>query len=71
MSEMTSEELEQKILKHLESGKVKVRAVSKSISADKKLVYQAIAKLAKEDKIEYLYLDTSYLQLKGSRGNKL
>jgi len=65
LSEMSSDEIEQKILKHLESGKVKVRAVSKSIDADKKLVDRAIAKLAKEDRIEYLYLDTSYVQLKG------
>jgi len=65
MSEITSDEIEQKVLKHLEAGKMKVRAVSKSINADKKLVYKAIAKLAKEDRIEYLYLDTSYVQLKG------
>lgn len=68
---MTSDEIEQKVLKHLEAGKMKVRAVSASINADKKLVYKAIAKLAEEDRIEYLYLDTSYVQLKGSGGNKL
>ena len=65
LSEMTDEELEQKILKLLEAGKMKVRTVSRSFDANKKLVDEAIAKLAKEDRIEYLYLDTSYVQLKG------
>ena len=61
-----SEELEQKILKHLSTvSMIKARAVHKAINEDKKLVDQAVGKLAKEDKIEYLYLDTSYVKLKG------
>ena len=66
MSEMTSDELEQKILKYLDTvTKVKARTVHTAIAEDKKLVDQAIGKLAREDKIEYLYLDTSYVKLKG------
>jgi len=65
LADTVSDELEQKILKYLETvSMVKVRAVHKSINEDKKLVDQAIGKLAKEDKIEYLYLDTSYVKLK-------
>ena len=66
MSEIASEELEQKILKYLDTiTKVKARAVHTAIGEDKKLVDQAIGNLAKKDKIEYLYLETSYVKLKG------
>ena len=66
MSEMVSDELEQKVLKYLETvSKVKVRAVHTAIGEDKKAVDQVIGKLAKEDKVEYLYLETSYVKLKG------
>ena len=66
LSETTSDELEQKILKYLGTvTKVKARAVHTAIGEDKKPVDGAIGKLAKEDRIEYLYLDTSYVQLKG------
>ena len=66
LTETAGDELEQKILKYLGTvSMVKVRAVHKSISEDKKLVDQAIGKLAREDKVEYLYLETSYVKLKG------
>ena len=68
MSDLTSDELEQKILKYLGLDtvtKVKARAVHTAIGEDKKLVDQAIGNLAKQDKIEYLYLETSYVKLKG------
>ena len=66
MSPMTNEEIEQRVLKMLESGQMKCRTVAKSIEgAEKKVVDEVIAKLAKEDKIEYIYLDTSYVRLKG------
>jgi hypothetical protein len=65
MTELTTEEIEEKILKYLGGLKhVKVRAVFKAIGVEKKRVDQVIAKLAKEDKIEYIYLDTSYVKLK-------
>ena len=66
LGEMAGDELEQKILKYLGTvSMVKARSVHKAIGADKKLVDQAIGNLAKADKIEYLYLDTSYVKLKG------
>lgn len=66
LGETISDELEQKILKYLETvTKVKARAVHTVIGEDKKLVNKAIGNLAKADKIEYLYLETSYVKLKG------
>ena len=66
MSEIVSDELEQKILKYLDGvTRVKARGVHTAISEDKKLVDKALANLAKKDKVEYLYLETSYVKLKG------
>ena len=66
MSEEVSAELEQKILSYLETvTKVKARAVHSAIDEDKKLVDKAVGKLARDDKIEYLYLETSYVKLRG------
>ena len=66
MVEPTGDELEQKVLHYLGTvNKVKARAVAKSLNLEKRLVNNAIRKLAKEDKIEFLYLDTTYVKLKG------
>ena len=66
MSEMANDELEQKILKYLDTvTKVKARSVHTAISEDKKLVDKAIDNLANEGKVEYLYLETSYVKLAG------
>ena len=66
MSEMASDELEQKILKYLDTvTRVKARAVHTAIGEDKKLVDKAVDNLANEGKVEYLYLETSYVKLKG------
>jgi len=66
VSEITSDELKQKILKYLDTvTKVKVRAVHTAIGEDKKLVDKAVGKLASEGKVEYLYLETSYVKLAG------
>lgn len=66
LSELASDELEQKILNYLDTiTRVKVRSVHSAIGENKKLVDKAIGKLANEDKIEYLYLETSYIKLKG------
>lgn len=65
MTEITQEEIERKILSYLgRAGQVKVRSVFKALGIDKKLVDQAIVKLAKEDRVEYIYLDTSYVKIK-------
>jgi Mn-dependent DtxR family transcriptional regulator len=65
MTEEISEELKQKVLDYLGTvSKAKNRDVSRAIEVDKALVDKAISALAKEDKIEYLYLGTSYVTLK-------
>ena len=65
MEQMT-EELKQKILKYLGTvDKAKNRDVARAIAAEKNLVDKAISDLSKEGKIEYIYLGTSYIKLKG------
>ena len=65
MSDISSEELEQKILKYLSTvDMAKNRSVANAIKVDKSLVDKAISKLAKEDRLEYVYLGTSYVKLK-------
>jgi hypothetical protein len=65
MTEGVTEELKEKVLKYLGTvSKAKNRDVSRAIEVDKALVDKAISELAKEDKIQYLYLGTSYVQLK-------
>ena len=66
MAELTNEEVVQKVLHYLETaGRVKARAVSKAINIDKHLVDAVIRQLATDDKIEFFYLDTTYIRLKG------
>ncbi len=66
MSELSGEELEQKILKYLATVEMtKNKNVARAIGVEKSLVDKAIGKLAIEDKIEYLYLGTSFIKLKG------
>ncbi|MFC2013236.1 hypothetical protein ACFLUE_03000 [Chloroflexota bacterium] len=63
---MANDELEQKILKYLETvTKIKVRSVHSAISEDKKLVDKAMDNLANAGEVEYLYLETSYVKLAG------
>jgi Mn-dependent DtxR family transcriptional regulator len=65
MTEGVTEELKEKILKYLATtSKSKNRDVARAIEVEKPLVDKAIGELAKEDKIEYLYLETSYIRLK-------
>ncbi len=65
MTEEISEELKKKVLDYLGTvTKAKNRDVARAVEVDKTLVDKAIAALAKEDKIEYIYLGTSYIQLK-------
>jgi Mn-dependent DtxR family transcriptional regulator len=66
LNELGSEELEQRILKYLSTvDMAKNRNVASAIGVDKSLVDKAIGKLAKEDKVEYVYLGTSFVKLKG------
>jgi len=66
MTQPASDELEQKILKYLSTvNMAKNRNVAQAIGVEKPLVDKAISKLAKEDKLEYIYLGISYVKLKG------
>jgi len=61
-----SDELREKVLAYLgKVDKAKNREVATALGAVKKEVDQVINELAKEDKIEFLYLGTSYVKLKG------
>jgi len=65
MADEVTQELKDKILKYLSTtSKAKNRDVARAIEVEKPLVDKAIGELAKEDKIEYLYLETSYIKLK-------
>ncbi len=65
MADLSEEELEQKVLKYLSTvNKAKNRDVARAINIEKSLVDKAISKLAKEDKLEYIYLGTSFVKLK-------
>lgn len=65
MTEGVTEELKDKILKYLGTvSKAKNRDVARAIEIEKAIVDKGIAELAKEGKIEYIYLGTSYIQLK-------
>jgi hypothetical protein len=66
MVEPTGDELEQKVLHYLGTvDKIKARTVAKSLNLEKRQADSVLRKLAKEDKIEFLYLDTTYVKLKG------
>ena len=59
MTEGVTEELKDRILKYLGTvSKAKNRDVSRAIEVDKALVDKTISELAKEDRIEYIYLGT-------------
>lgn len=60
-----SEELRQRIVEYLATvSKAKNRDVARAVKEEKRLVDKAIAELSKEGKVEYIYLDTSYVKLK-------
>ncbi len=66
MSEGVTEELKQKVIDYLGTvTKAKNREVARALGEDKGIVDKAIAELAREDKIEYIYLGASFIKLKG------
>jgi predicted transcriptional regulator len=66
MADLNIEEVEKKVLDYLATvAMAKNRNVSTTLGIDKALVDKAISNLAKADKLEYLYLGTSYVKLKG------
>jgi Mn-dependent DtxR family transcriptional regulator len=69
MPEPASEELKEKVLEYLGTvSKAKSRDVAKAIGAAKRDVDQAVNELANDDKVEFLYIGTSYVALKGKGG---
>ena len=66
MGEGAGEELKQRILAYLSKvDKAKNRDIATALGESKHAIDQAIKDLAKEDKVEFLYLGTSYVALKG------
>ena len=66
LSELSPKEIETKVLEYLATvDMAKNRAIAKAIDVEKSLVDKVIGNLAKEDKVEYLYLGTSFVKLKG------
>lgn len=60
------EELKAKIIAYLETiSKAKSREIAEKIGAKKREVDKACSELAKEGKVEYLYIGTSYITLAG------
>jgi len=66
LSEEVTEELKQRVLKYLGTvSKAKNRDVARAVGVEKHLVDKAISQLGNEGKLEYIYLGTSYVKLKG------
>jgi Mn-dependent DtxR family transcriptional regulator len=69
MPEPASEELKEKVLEYLGTvSKAKNREIANKIGAAKHDVDQAVNELANDDKVEFLYIGTSYVALKGKGG---
>lgn len=63
---LTPEEIQEKIIAYLKTvDKSKNKDVAKAIGVDKKLVDKQINELAKQDILEFLYLGTSFVKIKG------
>lgn len=61
-----SPEVKEKILAYLETvEKAKSKDIAKAIDVPKKEVDNAVKELAMEDKVEYLYITTTFVALKG------
>lgn len=66
MTELSHEEMREKVLEYLGTvDKSKNKDVANAIGVPKRTVDKVINELAKEDKLEFLYLGTSYVKLKG------
>lgn len=58
--------IKQKVLDYLETvEKAKSKEIAKAISEDKSAVDLAVKELSFEDKVEYLYITTTFIALKG------
>jgi Mn-dependent DtxR family transcriptional regulator len=62
-------ETKEKVLAYLETvEKAKSKDIAKAIGIPKGEVDNAVKELAMEDKVEYLYITTTYVALKGKVG---
>lgn len=62
-------EIKEKVLAYLETvEKAKSKDIAKAISEIKSEVDNAIKELSIEDKVEYLYITTTFVALKGKVG---
>lgn len=67
--EAANPEIKEQVLAYLETvEKAKSRDMATAIGADKKAVDNAVKELAIEDKVEYLYITTTFIALKGKVG---
>lgn len=67
--EAANPEIKEQVLAYLETvEKAKSRDIATAIGADKKAVDNAVKELAIEDKVEYLYITTTFIALKGKVG---
>ena len=58
--------IKQKVLDYLDTvEKAKSKEIAKAISEEKSAVDLAVKELAFEDKVEYLYITTTFVALKG------
>ncbi|MGE5618201.1 MAG: hypothetical protein ACM3US_02985 [Sphingomonadaceae bacterium] len=61
-----SEDLKDRVMAYLATvEKAKNRDIANALGAPKPEVDKAVGDLAKEDKIEYIYIGTSYVKIKG------
>lgn len=62
----TPEEIREKVLEYLNKvDKSKNKDIAKAIGVPKKMVDKEINELAKQDILEFLYLGTSFVKIKG------
>lgn len=66
MTELSHEEMRDKVISYLNGvEKAKNREVAEGIGVPKRTVDKVINELAKEDILEFLYIGTSYVKIKG------
>jgi len=69
MVEPASEQVKLQVLQYLEKvDKAKNADIARAINVKKPEVDRAVNELAREGKVEFLYLGTSYVKLAGKEG---
>jgi len=66
VEEISREEIKEKVIEYLKTvDKAKNKEVAQKIGVKKREVDKAINELAKDDILEFLYIGTSYVKIKG------